>query len=72
VLLALQKFFALAFDFHPVRRLVRIRALRDVVADQAYLTRTGGPAKTTAVTADGYTLTMGLEDDELNKTLDVG
>jgi hypothetical protein len=72
VLLALQKFFALGFDFHPVRRLVRIRALRDVVADQTYLTRTGGPAKTTAVTADGYTLVMGLEDDELNKTLDTG
>jgi hypothetical protein len=72
VLLALQKFFGLAYDFHPVRRQVRIRALRDVVADQAYLPRTGGPAKTTAVTADGYTLTMGLEDDELNKTLDTG
>lgn len=72
VLLALQKFFGLAYDFHPVRRQVRIRALRDVVADQGYRVRTGGPAKTTAVTADGYTLVMGLEDDELNKTLDTG
>ena len=73
MLLALQKFFALGYDFHPVRRQVRIRALRDVVADQGYVARTGGPAKTTAVTADGYTLTMGLEaDDELNKTLDTG
>ncbi len=72
-LLALQKFFGLGFDFHPVRRQVRIRALRDVVADQAYVPRTGGPAKTTAVTGDGYTFTMGLEsDDELNKTLDTG
>jgi len=72
MLLALQKFFGLGYDFHPVRRQVRIRALRDVVADQGYVARTGGPAKTTAVTADGYTLTMGLEDDELNKTLDTG
>lgn len=71
-LLALQKFFALGFDFHPVRRQVSIRALRDVVADPAYLVRSGGPAKTTAVTAEGYTLSMGLEDDELNKTLDTG
>jgi hypothetical protein len=72
VLLALQKYFALGYDFHPVRRLVRIRALRDVVADQGYVGRTGGPAKTTAVTTDGYTLVMGLEEDELNKTLDTG
>jgi hypothetical protein len=73
LLLELQKFFALGFDFHPVRRLVRIRALRDVVADPAYVARAAGPAKTTAVTSEGYTLVMGLEaDDELNKTLDTG
>jgi hypothetical protein len=71
-LLALQKFFALGYDFHPVRRELRIRPLRDVIADQAYLPRVGGPAKTTAVTTDGFTLEMELEDDELNKTLDTG
>ena len=71
-LLALQKFFALGYDFHPVRRELRIRPLREVVADQAYVPRAGGPAKTTAVTSDGFTLEMALEDDELNKTLDTG
>lgn len=71
-LLALQKFFALGYDFHPVRRELRIRPLRDVLADQAYVPRAGGPAKTTAVTSDGFTLEMALEDDELNKTLDTG
>ncbi|MGI4866168.1 MAG: hypothetical protein ACRYFZ_19745 [Janthinobacterium lividum] len=72
-LLALQKFFGLGFDFHPIRRQVRVRALRDVLADQGYVARTGGLGRTTAVTSDGYTLTMGLEEeDELNKTLDTG
>lgn len=72
-LVDLQKFFGLAYDFHPVRRELRIRALRDVIADQAYVARTGGPAKTTAVTSTGFTLEMGLEsDDELNKTLNTG
>lgn len=70
VLLGLQKFFGLAYDFHPVRREVRIRSLRDVIADPAYVDRTGGPAHTTAVTTDGFILEMGLEDDDLNKTLD--
>jgi hypothetical protein len=72
LLLALQKFFGLAYDFHPVRRELRIRPLRDVIADQAYVPRVGGPAKTTAVTTDGFTLEMALEDDEQNKTLDTG
>jgi hypothetical protein len=73
LLVDLQKFCGLAYDFHPVRRELRIRALRDVIADPAYVPRVGGPAKTTAVTADGYTLQMELEaDDELNKTLDTG
>lgn len=72
VLLALQKLFCLGYDFHPVRRLVRLRALRDVVADPAYVDRLAGPAQTTAVTSDGYTLKMELEEDELNKTLDTG
>jgi len=71
---ALQQVFGLAYDFHPVRRELRIRALRDVIADPAYVARTGaGLARTTAVTGDGYTLEMALEaDDELNKTLDTG
>ena len=73
LLLALQQFFGLAYDFHPVRRELRIKALADVLADPAYLARpAGGPARTTAVTSDGYTLEMELEDDELNKTLDTG
>ncbi|MGI4760909.1 MAG: hypothetical protein ACRYF0_09400 [Janthinobacterium lividum] len=73
-IVALQQVFGLAYDFHPVRREVRIRALRDVIADPAYVERTGaGLARTTAVTGDGYTLEMALEsDDELNKTLDTG
>ncbi|MGI4871458.1 MAG: hypothetical protein ACRYFX_09805 [Janthinobacterium lividum] len=73
LLLALQQFFGLAYDFHPVRRELRIQALSDVVADQGYVARpAGGPARTTAVTTDGFTLAMELEDDELNKTLDTG
>jgi hypothetical protein len=73
-IVALQQLFGLAYDFHPVRREVRIRALRDVIADPAYVARAGsGLAKTTAVTSDGFTLQMDLEsDDELNKTLDTG
>ncbi|MGI4762328.1 MAG: hypothetical protein ACRYF0_16580 [Janthinobacterium lividum] len=71
---ALQQVFGLAYDFHPVRRELRIRALRDVLADPAYVARTGaGLARTTAVTGDGYTLEMALEsDDDLNKILDTG
>lgn len=73
LLVDLQKLLGLAYDFHPVRRELRIRTLRDVIADSAYVSRRGGPARTTAVTTDGYTLEMELEqDDELNKTLDVG
>jgi hypothetical protein len=73
LLIQLQKFFGLAYDFHPVRRELRIKALRDVIADPTYVDRTGGPARTTAVTTDGFTLEMGLEsDDDLNKTLDTG
>lgn len=73
LLLALQQLFGLAYDFHPVRRELRIKSLADVVADQAYVDRpAGGPARTTAPTTDGFTLEMELEDDELNKTLDVG
>jgi len=73
LLVDLQKFFGLAYDFHPVRRELRIRALRDVIADPTAVSRRGGPARTTAVRSDGFTLEMELEaDDELNKTLDVG
>ncbi|MGI4833268.1 MAG: hypothetical protein ACRYFK_07385 [Janthinobacterium lividum] len=73
-LLALQQFFGLAYDFHPVRRELRIRTLAGVIADQNYVARAaGGPAVTTAVTSDGFTLELELEkDDELNKTLDTG
>jgi len=72
LLVELQKLLGLAYDFHPVRRELRIRSLRDVIADPAYVTRTGGPARTTAITSDGFTLEMSLEDDDLNKTLDTG
>ena len=71
-LVGLQKFYGLGYSFHPVRREMVITALRDIVANPAYVDRTGGPARTTAVTTDGYTLEMELEDDELNKTLDTG
>ncbi|MDO7853144.1 hypothetical protein [Hymenobacter convexus] len=71
LLLALQKFFGLAYRFHPVRREMAVYALRDLIADEAYVARTGGPARTTAVTATGFALEMALEDaDDLNKTLD--
>ena len=72
LLVGAQKLLGLAYSFHPVRKEVSIRALRDVVGDPAYRERTGGPARTTALTASGYVLKMELEDDELNKTLDTG
>jgi hypothetical protein len=72
LLVALQKFFGLAYSFHPVRRELRINTLRDIIADSRYVDRTGEPGRTTAVTTEGFTLEMGLEDDELNKTLDTG
>ena len=69
--ISLQKLLGLAYGFHPVRREVSIRALRDVLADEQYLERTGGPAHTTALTLSGWTLKLALEDgDDLNKTLD--
>ncbi|TPG71974.1 hypothetical protein [Hymenobacter nivis] len=72
-LVAIQKFCGVGYGFHPVRRDVRFVALADVIADPAYVDRVGGPARTTAVTSDGFTLEMELEaDDELNKTLDTG
>ena len=71
-LIALQQFFGLGYAFHPVRRELRITALRDVATDPSYVVRLGGPAKVTAVTSDGFSLEMGLEEDELNKTLDTG
>ncbi|MFC7669272.1 hypothetical protein ACFQT0_19385 [Hymenobacter humi] len=65
-----QKFFGLAYSFHPVRRELSIRALRDVITDSQYRERVGGKSRTTAVTQTGFVLKMALEDDELNKTLD--
>lgn len=72
LLVELQKLLALGYDFHPVRRELSIRSLRDVAADEQYLDRAGTPLRTTAVTSQGFVLRMGLEDDELNKTLDTG
>ncbi|UOQ99914.1 hypothetical protein MUN81_10525 [Hymenobacter sp. 5317J-9] len=73
LLLALQKMFGLGYSFHPVRREMAIRSLRDVIGDQAYLNRTGGPAHSTAVLQRGFVLKMALEsNDDLNKTLDTG
>ena len=74
LLVAVQKFCGLAYSFHPVRRELAIRALRDVITDQQYLDRPpAGRARTTALTTSGFVLKMGLEsDDELNKTLDTG
>ncbi|MDO7877674.1 hypothetical protein Q5H93_23245 [Hymenobacter sp. ASUV-10] len=69
LLLALQKFFGLAYTFHPVRRELRIRTLRDVLADPAYQVRTGGPARSTAVTQQGFVLTMATPGDDLDKSL---
>ncbi|WP_201979395.1 hypothetical protein [Hymenobacter rubidus] len=73
LLVQLQKVYGLGYGFHPKRRELSIRALRDVIADPAYLDRTGGLGRSTAVTQTGWVLSMGLEsDDELNKTLDTG
>lgn len=69
-LVALQKQHGLGFDFHPVRPEVRIVRLRDVVAEDAYVERTGGPARSVPAEYGGFLLKMGLEDDELNKTRD--
>lgn len=69
-LVALQKMFGLMFLFHPVRRRVRIGRLRDVVGDAAYLDRVAGPGRLSPAEGGGFLLKMGLEDDDLNKTLD--
>ncbi|RSK44718.1 hypothetical protein [Hymenobacter perfusus] len=70
LLVALQKLFGLGFDFHPVRPEVRIVRLRDVVAEDAYVERTGGPARSVPAEYGGFLLKMSLEDEELNKTRD--
>jgi hypothetical protein len=71
LLIDLQKLFGLAYTFHPVRREMHIRALRDIIVDPQYRVRTTtGSARTTAVTSNGFTLKMELADDELNKKLD--
>ncbi|MDO7875549.1 hypothetical protein Q5H93_12465 [Hymenobacter sp. ASUV-10] len=69
LLVGLQKFFGLAYSFHPVRRELRIRALRDVLADPTYQERTGGPARSMAVTTQGFVLTMNTPGDDLDQSL---
>jgi hypothetical protein len=72
LLVALQKLFALGFDFDPVRRHVRVVPLRDVVEDDTYLVRDAGVLTRSVPTPyQGYSLSLGLESsDELVKTLD--
>ena len=70
LLVALQKYFGLGFDFHPVRPQVHVLRLADVVQDTRYLERRGGPARAVAAEGGGFLLKMSLEDDELNKTRD--
>ncbi|TGE26896.1 hypothetical protein [Hymenobacter metallicola] len=69
-LIALQKVLGLGYDFNPVRNELLITRLKDVVADQAYIERTGGAARNTPAEQLGFTLQLQLLDDELNKTLD--
>ncbi|WP_400194042.1 hypothetical protein [Hymenobacter sp. B81] len=71
LLVALQKLFALGYDFDPVRRILRITRLREVALDDAYLVRAAG-AVTRAIGPkyEGYLLRMGLEDGEQNKQFD--
>ena len=70
-LVGIQKLFALGYTFDPVRRVLRITSLRDVVADPAYVDRTGRMMAIKPAAGGGYQFTMGLESsDELNKTLD--
>lgn len=72
-LVNLKKFCGLGFRFHPVRQQVMITSLADIIADQRYIDRTGGPATVAPPDTGGYALEMELEsDDELNKTLDTG
>ncbi|RSK45168.1 hypothetical protein [Hymenobacter rigui] len=69
-LVNVQKYFGLGFDFHPVRPELRITRLRDVVADDAYVERRGGPGRLTVAEGGGFLLKLGLESDDLNKTRD--
>lgn len=70
LLLTLQQLFALAFVFNPVRREVRIIALRDVVADAGYLVRRAGAGyRDVANELNGFTLAFTDDsDDELLKS----
>jgi hypothetical protein len=72
-LVALQQFFCLGYVFNAQRRTLHIRALREVVADQAYQDRTAaGPPRTKPAEDGGYTLKMALAEDDQNNTLDTG
>jgi hypothetical protein len=70
LLLVLQQLFALGFVFHPVRRLVEVVALRDVVARAGYAPRTPGLTyRDVANEVDGFTLAFTADtDDELLKS----
>jgi hypothetical protein len=74
LLLALQNMFCLGLYFQPGRRELRISALRNQVARQAYLDRPGALLRTsTANETAGFWLKLQPdEEDELDKTLNVG
>jgi hypothetical protein len=66
LLLVLQQVFALGFVFHPLRKQVRVVALRDVVAGRAYRDRPGvaNSFHETANTGKGYTLNFTADSDD--------
>jgi hypothetical protein len=70
LLLVLQQTFALGFVFNPVRKQVRVVALRDVVANPAYQVRKpSADYRDVASEVDGFTLAFTADsDDELLKS----
>ena len=70
LLLVLQQTFALCFVFNPVRKLVQVVPLRDVVANPAYATRNAGiDYRDVASEVNGFTLAFTPDgDDDLLKS----
>ena len=70
LLLTLQQLFCLGFVFHPVRRVVEVVALRDVVARTDYADRPAGLTyRDVANAVDGFTLAFTTDTaDELLKS----
>ncbi|WP_210519887.1 hypothetical protein [Hymenobacter terricola] len=75
LLLGTQNAFCLGYGFNPVRRELRITALRDVAAAAraGYVDRVGTKQKSTPNDTNGFLLRLAPDtEDELDKTLDVG